>query len=473
MRESDIRARLGRLPKGLTGVYDEIINSIKSQPDCNINLAMHALAWILVSQRPLKPGELVAAAELNPSSVPVDSFTPSQESALEVELLIQSCKGLLLLDITLNVVRFSHLSVQEYLETRNEIIREIDAQLFVSKCCLWTLQHRHPLSSPLYEYAARNWFRHCRSYEDLVLAPATLKDTRYELCIPLLNRFLGSFKEASTSYAEWAEWVRADPYDRARVAAGGHRHYLLDIFFTTPHYPALFVAYAGLGEVVSWLWDSEVNDMKIKTTFGTSLLAMASGHGKTWVVTEILKVGFTIDTIQDALYPACRSGRLNTIKVLLAQGVDVNLQRGNGSTALINAVSHGDLEVVTLLLDRGADVNATSHMSGTALGAAASRGNMAMIELLLGRGADINATGGSGTALCVAALRDRMEIVELLLDRGADVNATGGDYGTALGAATYRDNVRMVELLLSRGADAKATAGGMSGLAAWQIACIR
>ncbi|KAF8451417.1 hypothetical protein BGX38DRAFT_1091824, partial [Terfezia claveryi] len=30
MREPDIRARLGRLPKRLTGVYDEIINSIKS-----------------------------------------------------------------------------------------------------------------------------------------------------------------------------------------------------------------------------------------------------------------------------------------------------------------------------------------------------------------------------------------------------------------------------------------------------------
>ena len=87
MRESDVRARLGRLPKGLTAVYDEIINAIKSQPDSNFDLAIRALKWMLVSKRPLKPGELVVAADLNPC-IPLDSSNLLQESAVEVELLI-------------------------------------------------------------------------------------------------------------------------------------------------------------------------------------------------------------------------------------------------------------------------------------------------------------------------------------------------------------------------------------------------
>ncbi|RPB27784.1 hypothetical protein L211DRAFT_778835, partial [Terfezia boudieri ATCC MYA-4762] len=156
MRESDIRTRLGKLPKGLTGVYNEIISSIKSQPDCNLSLATNALKWMLVSKRPLRPAELIAAAELNPPrSISAHNFPATSEvSTLGVEVLIHSCEGLLLLDKQLDVVRFSHLSVQEYLETQNEIwdVNIIDVQLFVSESCLWTLQS--PLNLPLYEYSA-------------------------------------------------------------------------------------------------------------------------------------------------------------------------------------------------------------------------------------------------------------------------------------------------------------------------------
>jgi len=489
MRESDIRARLGRLPKGLTGIYDEIINSIKSQPDCNFDLAMHALQWMLVSERPLKPEELVAAAELNPSSIPVEGSAPSQELPLEIDLLIQSCGGLLLWDMKLNVVRFSHLSVQEYLETQNEIIRVIDAQLFVSQCCLWTLQYGHSLSSPLYEYAARNWFRHCRSYEDFVLATANLKDTRHELSIVLLDRFLGSFKEASTSYVKWAKWVVRNSRFGAQFD-----YPLLDVASTTPPCPAFSAAFAGLGELVSWLWRSEVHDMKVKTDRGTSLLAVASEYAKTWVVAEMLKADFEIDTVEKALYRACGAGKLDTVKLLLAHGASVNPPVYLGGHPLDAAASKGYLEVVTLLLDRGAHVNPPGDAHGRALALAAYYGHMEIVTLLLDQGADINACDkydhtplsaacmghlelatllldrgadvnlpageGNGTALCVAASNGNLQIVNLLLDRGAYVNdATSDECGTALAEAARMGNLDTITLLLDLGADVNVTGG--------------
>jgi len=444
MRESDIRARLGRLPKGLTGVYDEIITSIKSQPDCNFNLAIRALKWMLVSERPLRPQELVAAAELNPH-ISVNSTGPSQESTLPVELLIQSCEGLLLLDTGLNVVRFSHLSVQEYLETRSEIwdVSVIDAHLFVSESCLWTLQSSELPLYPLYKYARLNWFRHCRSYQDLVLSVVNVKDAPHKLSIPLLNTFLGSFSLAASSYAKWAKWV-AD--------YGGYASELRCIL-STPLCPAFSVAFAGLGELVSWLWSSEGNNMKICNDLGESLLDVAIANGTQWMVEEMLRGDFESGDIQNALYPAAKTST-GIVKLLLDRGANINITSRNHRAALLAAAYKGNLDIVTLLLDRGADANLTEEGSNTALIAAAYRGGLDIVTLLLDRGADVNITGGDyGTALGAAALGGELEIVTLLLDRGADVNLTGGDYGTAVGAATSGGELEIVKLLLDRGAN--------------------
>lgn len=209
-RVSDIHARLGKLPKNLSGVYDEIMGSIESRPGTDFELATRALKWMLVSCRPLKPQELVAATELNPSSTPPDQLPPDQpppEPSLDVELVIQVCGGLILLDQELDVMRFAHLSVQEYLETRKNTWGTIDAQCFVSEGCLWTLQSGLSPMPALYYYAGRSWFRHCRSYQDMVLSLST-RDSHHTLDIPILNTFLGSFNCASVHFVKWAKWVK-------------------------------------------------------------------------------------------------------------------------------------------------------------------------------------------------------------------------------------------------------------------------
>ncbi|KAF8417576.1 hypothetical protein EV426DRAFT_699665 [Tirmania nivea] len=451
IRESDIRARLGRLPKGLTGVYDEIINTIKSQHDCNFELATRALKWMLVSKRPLKPRELIAAAQLSPSTR--DSSYSSQQLTLAVELLIQSCEGLLLLDTTLYVVRFAHLSVQEYLEIRNEVwdVSVTDAQLFVSESCLWILQYSSP-TFPLYNYAAHNWFLHCRSYQDLVLSMANSKDTKHVMNIPLLDSFLGSFEDAGASYVKWAEWVgnTLKSYEP------------LDCVFSTPLCPAFSAAFAGLGELISWngLWRGDFENDKIQDA-----LYYASCGGNRKITQLLLDRGADVNLTGGhyngtALGVAALSGSQEIVTLLLDRGADVNLTGGDYGTALGAAAYRGRLEIVTLLLDRGADVNLTGGNYGTALGAAAYEGSLEIVTLLLDRGADVSLSGGHyGTALGVAAYEGRLEIVTLLLDRGADVNLTGGRYGTALGAAAYWGWLEIVALFLDRGADVNLTGG--------------
>lgn len=58
-----------------------------------------------------------------------------------------------------------------------------------------------------------------------------------------------------------------------------------------------FAAFAGLGELVGWPWNSEVNDMKIANDSGISLLSIVAEYGKAWVVSEMLKADFEIGTV--------------------------------------------------------------------------------------------------------------------------------------------------------------------------------
>ena len=297
-----------------------------------------------------------------------------------MEPLIHSCEGLLLLDKKLNIVRFSHLSVQEYLETRDEIwnVNVIDAQLYVSESCLWALQSSPEAS--LYEYAACNWFKHCRSYQDRLRSS---KDIKYEMNIPLLSSFLGCFTEPSSSYVNWASWVEKKG-----------KYHDLAVVLSTPLCPAFSAAYTGMGELVSWLWDSDGNDLEIANNSGLPLLGVASMHGTKWSVAEMLKAGkFQISSVQGALYSALEGGNISTIEPLLDSGANVNFTGGIHGTALGTAAHLGKLDIAKLLIDRGADVNLTGGLHGSALGNAAYQGHVDIVTLLLDQGANVNLAG--------------------------------------------------------------------------------
>ena len=382
--ELDIRTRLGKLPKNLSGVYDEIMSSIEARPGTDFEFATRALKWVLVAQRPLKPQELVAATEINPSSTspdrPADQSLPPLQPTLDIDLVVDVCGGLILLDQKLEVVRFAHLSVHEYLETRKDTWGVIDAQRFVSEGCLWTLQCGPSLVPALYKYAGENWFLHCRSYQDIALSLSS-QDPNHTLDIPILNTFLGSFGCPSIHFVEWAK----------HNLSFEHRSSILSI----PLRPAFAAAVFGLGELVSWLWHSEGADMNIKNDHNHSLLYLASRDGTTWTVACILARGVDLDINEvgskvTALWGAAYSGVLEKAALLLGNGADINLAfRGYCGTALEKAAAEGQLEMATFLLDRGAEINLTSSSYfGTAVGAAAGRGQLEMAKLLLDRGAN-------------------------------------------------------------------------------------
>lgn len=99
----------------------------------------------------------------------------------------------------------------------------------------------------------------------------------------------------------------------------------------------------------------------------TDLIAEA-GRGDAAAVQALLAKGADANgrNIVDltALYVASIAGHREVVRVLLANGADIDAKNGNafglGVTALMGASLQGQLEAVQSLLDNGADVNLRS-----------------------------------------------------------------------------------------------------------------
>ena len=151
---------------------------------------------------------------------------------------------------------------------------------------------------------------------------------------------------------------------------------------------------------------------------------------------------------------------VDTIRLLVDNGSNVNAQGGRYGNALQAAAFGGNIKAIHLLLDKGADINAQGGEYGNPLQAAAYGGEIEVTRLLLDNGSNVNAQGGMyGNALQAAAYMGKIGVIQLLLDQGADVNAQGGLFGTVLQAAAYNGRLEVIRLLLDKGANVNTRSG--------------
>ncbi len=149
---------------------------------------------------------------------------------------------------------------------------------------------------------------------------------------------------------------------------------------------------------------------------------------------DVAKGGFT------PLLFAAQYGDVETVRVLIAAGADVNDVSADGASAVVLAAHAGQTEAAVALLDAGADPNAALVGYG-ALHVAATRGDVALVQALLAHGADPNArqqrgsptkrvrTGHSldqrmigATPFFLAARSGRLDVMKLLAGKGADTS---------------------------------------------------
>ena len=183
---------------------------------------------------------------------------------------------------------------------------------------------------------------------------------------------------------------------------------------------------------------------------GETLVMTAAHSGSAAVIEQLLAAGADVNAAeqgrgQTALMWAVAQRHPDVVEALLAHQPDVHARSDvrtevvktspepwnpdyiidllqGGYTPLLFAARVGDLDSARLLVAAGADVNDTAPYGTSATVVAAHSGHGELAAFLSEQGADPNAAGAGYTALHAAILHKDDHLVAALLVRGADPN---------------------------------------------------
>ena len=188
-------------------------------------------------------------------------------------------------------------------------------------------------------------------------------------------------------------------------------------------------------------------DPSAATSMGETVLMTCARTGAADAVRALLAAGADnvdareLSRGQTALMWAAAQGHPGVVRLLVDHGADVHARSearsllvslggrgadraGNlplgGFTPLLFAARQGSVESARLLLDAGADVNETAPDGASALVVASFSGHGELAAYLLSRGAAPDAAGAGYAALHTAVLRADADLVKTLLAYGAD-----------------------------------------------------
>lgn len=382
---ADIRAELGKLPKGLKETYSKIFHKISAYPDRSKLITMRALKWVMCAQRPLSPAELIMAI-----SVDLDTNL-LQPLPLDKETILRCCNNLVIWDRELDVVRFAHRSVQEFLE--ETFFKITEAHVMAAETCLRVLclpnqlAWRTKIDGQTESYYDEQWGHHIRICG---------QQPEKSLITSLQRQFFHSSARPSKAYTEWT--TRKELYYQAH----GHPKY------DTHHTPLFTAAHYGLTESVRYLMTTDISNPRPPS-------------------------------LQTALFIAASTGHEPVVNLLLSNGADPNHSNKSKETALLLASSGGHEPVVQLLLKNGADPHISDNDGNTALFLAAGEGHELVVQLLLDCGANPNLLNKLGEPPLLNATRRGHNSVVQMLHNNAHRNASSNP--TLLPRSTSRTGV--------------------------------
>jgi ankyrin repeat protein len=191
-----------------------------------------------------------------------------------------------------------------------------------------------------------------------------------------------------------------------------------------------------------------------KLMSGETVLMVAARSGNPAVVAQLLAKGADVNARasrnQTALMWAVAQKHPDVVKLLLDHHADVHARTDawnyvqavpphgyleynraiphGEDTPLLFAARVGDLDSAKLLVAAGADVNESEAWGISATTLAAHSGFTDVVSFLLDKGADPNAAKAGFTALHEAIMRRDEKLVSVLLDHGADANARLGTW---------------------------------------------
>ena len=470
-----LRKALRTLPKTLDETYASILGRI---PEEHIEDARRILSCLTCAFCPLAIEEIAETlAVVNEGETYYDIENRLQEprdilticSALVEITNIHRDIRLFGSPTELKVLRLSHFSIKEYLSSdhiaaarlsRFGLDERYTHELLAVLCIrylLWCGQERLcqdpqewlqfgqiPHKSAFALYAASFWSSHLEAAQLHYSAPLYNDCVKMLRCPALLRdiiRLGAGFADEDAQTRDFRKYL----YNNITLKFEAST---IDVEIGDIP-PLFYVSMLGLDELMLKLLAAgeDVNSVGFRLT----PLAAAAFFGHTRFVQLLLDKDAEVNAVvphlesgtrryysPTAVQCAAETGHEDIVKLLLANGADVNLcraqppTRGFGrvqdfNTPLEAAVMKSgavQTRIVRILLDAGADVHACGHGgSAELLYLPIYRGDTDLVNLLLDAGADPNDNDGAETPLTWAIQRCQQQCIKLLLERGADLES--------------------------------------------------
>ena len=185
----------------------------------------------------------------------------------------------------------------------------------------------------------------------------------------------------------------------------------------------------------------------------------------------------------DDIHDAAAKGDLRSVQSELDKGVNANVKNSaSGAPTLLLAALNSQTEVIKLLIAEGADLDGKDKFGNTSLHYASQHGSKGIVELLISNKANVNMKNKGGeTPLDIVADKDTADILRkhngtygtfigavtagdlnaimLFLNSGVDVNQKIQHGWTALHETAVFGNMEVAKLLISKGANINAWDG--------------
>jgi ankyrin repeat protein len=430
---------LETLPDSYAGIYIFYMKEIEAQDHASRTRAFQVLSWLSHAL-----GSLTIDAIKHALSVRTGDREFHDDAQPDADNLVSVCCNFVMVDQKTKTIRLVHGTAEEYLKTigsskfpashsiiSSTCLTYLSLGQFTGLCLSQGNVERRSLSYPFYRYAAENWSKHVA-----------------------LDNLESSLQDSIIEFLESRQRYGADE------AMARHRRSAWGADGGTP-------------------W-TDWNRMSIQRR--DLPLHAAATYGLRKTVAFLLKErGYRVDQLNNfgetALHRAAQVGQASTMDELLVNGADVNakvLHHYLGqATAMILASSCLQMDTVRVLLNRGVDVNASDPQNRlTPLHFAASM-STDLARFVLEYGADPNLTAlrppifperGPMTSLhlCVYlahAYDGAIDRARLLLDSGAHINKQTGLGSTALHLAIAGGHQGLVRILLDREANVYLTNG--------------
>lgn len=247
------------------------------------------------------------------------------------------------------------------------------------------------------------------------------------------------------------------------------------------------------GNIMMAAAGSKFNNSNDKSPVDLTLLEKSAENSAK--ITEMLIGKADKNIINDSLEGktpliiAVGNSYIDTAKILIENGANINAVDIEGWSALSYAVNNGDIEIaklllenkakikdelliaikspiaesridmIKLLIDNKANINYTDENGFNPLNIAIESGDMELTKFLITNGANVNSLMQDGVSLIGYAIaQNNMDLLQILIENGANVNYTGGDSwaNTPLQTASRLGLDNVVRILLTRNADINA-----------------